>query len=75
VIDLVVSDVVMPQMGGLALYRALQARRPDVRMLFVTGHPLQGEEQVLLEQGQVNWLQKPFTVLEFGRAVAGMLNA
>jgi CheY-like chemotaxis protein len=38
-IALVVSDVVMPKMGGVALYRALQERWPEIRMLFITGHP------------------------------------
>jgi hypothetical protein len=31
-------------------------------VLFVTGHPLDGESQALLEKGHVHWLQKPFSV-------------
>jgi signal transduction histidine kinase len=64
-IELVVSDVVMPEMGGVALYQALRQRRPQVKMLFVTGHPLSEENQALLQDSQVRWLQKPFSMKEF----------
>ena len=37
-IDLLVSDVVMPRMGGPALYRRLVARQPTLRALFVSGY-------------------------------------
>ena len=72
-ISLVVSDVVMPHMDGLALYKALQERAPDMKILFVTGHPLEGENQALLEGGDVHWLQKPFSAREFTRAVQNLL--
>lgn len=74
-IALVVSDVVMPQMDGVKLYRALMDRSPNTKILFVTGHPLQGESQALLERGDVHWLQKPFSAREFTRLVQGLLEA
>ncbi len=64
-VSLVISDIVMPKMGGLALYEALRQRWPEVKMLFITGHPLNSESQVLLEEGRVSWLQKPFSVQQF----------
>lgn len=72
-ISLIVSDLVMPKMGGLALYRSIQERWPEVKMMFVTGHPLQGENQALLEKGEVMWLQKPFSVNEFNLMVKSLL--
>jgi PAS domain S-box-containing protein len=74
-IVLVISDLVMPQMGGVALYHALQKRWPQVKVLFVTGHPLEGENQVLLESGEISWLQKPFSVREFNQAVRDLLKS
>ena len=71
--SLVVSDVVMPQMGGVALYDALQKRTPGMKMLFVTGHPLDGDAQVLLTREDVPWLQKPFQVQDFLQAVRKLL--
>lgn len=72
-LDLLVSDLVMPEMGGLALYQALQHMSPALKVLFVTGHPLEPESQAFLEQGQAAWLQKPFSVREFTESVKRLL--
>ena len=74
IIPLVITDVVMPGMGGPALYRQLQERWPTVKVLFVTGHPLDADNQALLEKGHVHWLQKPFSVQEFGLTLREMLS-
>lgn len=68
-IDLVVSDIVMPEMGGVDLYHALQDQWPQVKMLFVTGHPLQERDQGLLERGEVHWLQKPYSIQSFHETI------
>jgi signal transduction histidine kinase/putative methionine-R-sulfoxide reductase with GAF domain len=74
-ISMVVSDVVMPEMGGVELYHQLKQRWGAIRMLFVTGHPMSGESQKLLEKGNVHWLQKPFSVKEFSQAVQSLFRA
>jgi CheY-like chemotaxis protein len=73
-IALVISDLVMPEMGGVALFQTLQERWPEVKILFVTGHPMLEEERAILEQGNVHWLQKPFSVQVFNQAVRGILS-
>jgi len=72
-IALVISDLVMPEMGGVALFQTLQDRWPEVKILFVTGHPMREEERAILEQGNVHWLQKPFSVKVFNEAVRSIL--
>ena len=72
-ISLVVSDLVMPQMGGLPLYHSIQEKWPQTKMLFITGHPMEGESQALLEKGGVKWLQKPFSVNELSQMVKSLL--
>ena len=72
-IILIVSDVVMPQMGGMTLYRTLRERQPNLKILFITGHPMEVENQTQLEKGTVHWLQKPFSVREFNQAVRTLL--
>ena len=59
----------MPGMGGLMLYAALREREPDIRLLFITGHPMELDNQTELEASQLNWLQKPFSVQEFISAI------
>jgi signal transduction histidine kinase len=72
-IDLVVSDVVMPQMGGVALYKIIQERWPEIKVLLVTGHPMEDTNQEMLEQGGINWLQKPFSAQTFNQTVFSLL--
>jgi CheY-like chemotaxis protein len=73
-ISLVVTDLVMPEIGGLELFPILHDHWPDVKVLFVTGHPLDPKNQILLETGDVHWLQKPFSAQEFAKAVQSLLS-
>jgi two-component system, cell cycle sensor histidine kinase and response regulator CckA len=73
VITLVVTDLVMPEMGGVALYQALQEQNPGVKVLFITGHPLKEDSQDLLERGNVHWLQKPFSARDLGIAMQALM--
>ena len=72
-IDLVLSDLVMPVMGGSDLVRALQATAREQRFLLMTGYPL-GHTRELLESGQVQWLQKPLSRAKLARAVRKALS-
>jgi two-component system, cell cycle sensor histidine kinase and response regulator CckA len=67
-IDLILSDLVMPGMGGSELVRHLAAAAPQQRVLLMTGYPL-GSTRELLESGTVHWLQKPLTGAKLARAV------
>ncbi len=73
-IDLVISDIVMPEMGGIGLYHAIREMNPLVKVLLITGHPLDETNQELLEQGGVVWLQKPFSISEFNQALSKIFN-
>ena len=70
-IGVVVTNLRMPRMNGHELARQVAARWPDVRMLFMTGHPDAGLTVEL--PGPV--LMKPFTVDALSAAVRAMLAA
>ncbi len=72
-IDLLVSDIVMPRMGGIDLYQTLREKQPDLKMLLITGHPLNEEYRTILEGGQIHWLQKPFSIPEFNQAIRNLI--
>jgi len=61
VIQLLLTDVVMPLMSGPRLALRLLAARPDLRVLYMSGYP-QGTTTQSVELGDAGVLQKPFTV-------------
>ncbi|HHW85282.1 MAG TPA: PAS domain S-box protein [Chloroflexi bacterium] len=68
-IDLLLTDVIMPEEDGVALARRLHSHCPSLRVLYVSGHPVHLLEQrgVLTAGAQV--LRKPFTLAEMAAAV------
>ncbi len=73
VIDLVVTDVVMPEMSGRELVVWLLERRPGTRVLYISGY----NEDAIAQHGVLDagttLLAKPFTPDELRRTVAAML--
>jgi two-component system cell cycle sensor histidine kinase/response regulator CckA len=61
-VDLVVSDVVMPEMDGPTLLRVLRARDPGVKFIFVSGYAEEAFAKNLPRDQQYNFLAKPFTL-------------
>jgi two-component system, cell cycle sensor histidine kinase and response regulator CckA len=58
-IDLVLTDVAMPVLGGRGLVEELRELSPDIRVLFMSGYPR--EEVFPDKKDQTPYLQKPFT--------------
>ena len=71
-INLVLSDLVMPGIGGLDLYKQLKEQDPEVKMVIFTGYPLDSADE-LLNQGILAWVQKPLTVEKIARTVRDAL--
>jgi len=60
-IDLLVSDVVMPGMNGPELYEQLVVRMPTLKVVFISGYPINPSLRGGALEDGVNYLQKPFT--------------
>jgi len=61
-VDLVVSDVVMPEMDGPTLMKELKLRNPDIKIIFVSGYAEDAFDKSLPDHQQFNFLAKPFTL-------------
>jgi len=72
-IALVLSDVVMPEMGGIALLHALRERGWQMPVVLLTGHPMDKELEELRTQGLSAWLAKPPSLDRLMRVVADVL--
>jgi two-component system, cell cycle sensor histidine kinase and response regulator CckA len=73
-VALVLSDLVMPEMGGAALFQALRQRGLTVPVMILSGHPMVAELQALQAQGLAGWLLKPIGTAELAAAVARALS-
>jgi two-component system cell cycle sensor histidine kinase/response regulator CckA len=74
-VDLVVSDVVMPEMDGPTLLKELRVREPDLKVIFVSGYAEEAFAKNLPSEEQYAFLAKPFTlkqlVAEVKKTLAG----
>jgi two-component system cell cycle sensor histidine kinase/response regulator CckA len=68
-VDLVVSDVVMPEMDGPTLLKEMRRRNPEMKIIFVSGYAEDAFEKNLPEGGQFAFLAKPFTLKQLVAAV------
>jgi len=63
--DLVISDVMMPAMGGMELLHRLREINPDTAIIIITAHPAVELAVSAMKKGAVDFLKKPFNIDEF----------
>jgi two-component system cell cycle sensor histidine kinase/response regulator CckA len=73
-IDLLLTDMVMPKLGGYELAEQLRQRLPGIRVPFMSGYTDNAIIQHGLLDSSVTFLQKPFTLLSLARSVRALLD-
>ena len=68
-VDVVVSDVVMPEMDGPTLLTNLRKRWPDIKVIFVSGYPDDAFRKSLADGEQFEFLAKPFRLPQLAAKV------
>jgi PAS domain S-box-containing protein len=74
-IDLLLTDVIMPEMNGKELYSKIVDLRPQIKVIFMSGYT----DNVIAHHGVLDeglhFLQKPFSIGALARTVVGVLDA
>lgn len=74
-IDLIILDMVMPEMGGGDVFDKLKKIDPDVKVLLSSGYSLNGHASKIIDRGCVGFIQKPFTIREIASQLRKILDA
>ena len=73
-IDLVILDMVMPEMSGRETFAAIKKMLPGVRTLLASGYSRDGQAQEILDQGCDGFIQKPFNMRELSSRIREVLS-
>lgn len=73
VIDVVILDIIMPEMSGSDTFLALRNINPRVKVLMFSGYSMEEEVQKIIKEGNLEFLQKPFAMEDLAGKVKGLL--
>jgi DNA-binding NtrC family response regulator len=74
-IHLVLTDVVMPQMSGLALSQQIESLHPEAKVLYMSGYTDEAIEAPEPKRADLRFLQKPFTTATLLQAVRAAIDS
>jgi len=69
-IDLVIIDMIMPNLGGRDCFREIKAMNPGVRAILSTGFGMDGAVQEVMDDGIAGFIQKPYRLEELSHTVS-----
>ena len=73
-IDLIILDMIMPDMVGGEVYEAIRKINPEVKVLLSSGYSINGEATEILDRGCNGFIQKPFGVKNLSKKIREILN-
>jgi len=73
-IDLVILDMIMPDMGGGEVYERMKDINQNLKAILATGYSLDGEASRILKKGCDGVIQKPFSIDRLSRIIYRVLN-
>ncbi|MBE9571791.1 MAG: response regulator, partial [Proteobacteria bacterium] len=72
-IDIVVLDMIMPEMGGGETYDKLVEINPGVKVILASGYSIEGQASEILKRGCDGFIQKPFRMKQLSRKINEVL--
>jgi CheY-like chemotaxis protein len=73
-IDIVILDMVMPNMGGGEAYDRMKEINPDIKVLLLSGYSIDGRATEILNRGCDGFIQKPFTMKQLSAKLREILD-
>ena len=73
-IDIVILDIIMPEMGGRDAFIKMKEINPDVIVLLSSGYSIDSEAKDIMKEGAQGFIQKPFRKNNLSQKIAGMLS-
>jgi len=73
-IDLVILDMIMPDMGGGETYDRMKEINPDIKVLLSSGYNIDGQATEILKRGCNGFIQKPFDINELSERIREALD-
>jgi CheY-like chemotaxis protein len=74
-IDLVILDIIMPEMDGAAVFDRLKQIDSDVTVLLASGYSIDGQASGILKRGASGFISKPFTLQQFSQKINALVPA
>ena len=73
-VDMVILDMIMPDMGGGEVYDRLKEINPSIKVLLSSGYSINGQATEILERGCNGFIQKPFNMADLSRKIREVLD-
>ncbi len=71
---LVILDLVMPDVDGETVFHEIRKLRPDIKVLFASGHYVMDQTRAILLDGASDFLQKPFNMRQLSTKIRAILD-
>ena len=72
-IDLLILDLIMPDIAGEVVYDRVKSLRPDIRVILSSGYSVDGQAEKMLRKGCDGFLQKPYNMAQLGEKISEAL--
>ena len=72
-IDMVILDMIMPEMGGGRVFDAMKGINSSVKVLLASGYSLNGQAEHILSRGCSGFIQKPFSIIDLSKKIREIL--
>lgn len=73
-IDLVILDMIMPDMNGAECFEQIREIKPSVKVLLSSGYSIDGQATEILKRGCNGFIQKPFNLIQMSRKIREILD-